>query len=118
MKFTVSRYRYWYGYLLALIIALLGSYFLDRAMDAAAWSLFGVAGILFLFFEYVVRSESLSVVHDGFIYRKAGVSVKLPPTEHIHVQQSFMQYMLRMGTVTIGDVTISGLREPHRLVKK
>lgn len=118
MKFTISRYRYWYGYLLTLIIALLGSYFLDRAFDAAAWTLFGVAGVLFLFFEYVVRSESLSVVHDGFIYRKSGVSVKLPQTAHVHIQQSFLQYLLRMGNVTIGDVTIYGLREPHRLVKK
>jgi hypothetical protein len=118
MKFTISRYRYWYGYTLAIIIALLGSYFLDKAMDAAAWTLFGVAGVLFLFFEYVVRSESLSVVHDGFIYRKSGISVKLSQNSHIHVHQSFIHYMLRMGTVTIGDVTIYGLREPHRIVKK
>lgn len=118
MKFTISRYRYWYGYTLTIIIALLGSYFLDRAMDSFAWTLFGVAAILLLFFEYMVRSESLSVVQNGFVYRKVGVSVKLPVTAHIHVEQSFIQYLLKMGNVKIDNVTIHGVREPHRLVKK
>jgi len=118
MKFTISRYRYWYGYSLTIFVALLGSYFLDRAMDSFAWTLFGIAAILLLFFEYMVRSESLSVVQNGFVYRKVGVSVKLPITAHIHVEQSFIQYLLKMGTVKIDNVTIHGLREPHRLVKK
>lgn len=118
MKFKISRYRYWYGYALIIIIALLGSYFLDRAIDSFAWMLFVVAGILFVFFEYMVRSESLSVVKDGFIYRKSGFVVRLPKEAHVHVEQSFFQYLLRMGTVKIGDVTVYGVREPQKLLKQ
>ncbi|GEM_PF-2201508 len=124
MKFHISRWRYWYGYLLVLILVLLAIWFSDKAFDRASWISGGVALVLFLILEFLIRSERVFIdgEHIEFrsgIFSKESTKVSCKSISNVSVSQSLLQRLLRFGDVEIrstgGDYVLNGFEEPNKI---
>ena len=102
MKFHISRWRYWWGYLLVFILFFSAIWFSDRAVDAAAW-LVGSLGIGFLvLFEYLIRVERIDVGDELLIIKSKLVRrVQYSQISNVSLSQTGLQNLLRYGDVLV-----------------
>lgn len=124
MKFHISRWKYWWVYLLVVVLVLLAIWFSDKAFDKASWISGGVALVLFLILEFLIRSERVLIdgEHIEFrsgIFSKESTKVSCKSISNVSVSQSLLQRLLRFGDVEIrstgGDYVLTGFEEPNKI---
>ena len=124
MKFHISRWKYWWVYLLVIVLVLLAIWFSDKAFDKASWICGGVALVLFLILELLIRSERVFIdgEHIEFrsgIFSKESTKVSCKSISNVSVSQSLLQRLLRFGDVEIrstgGDYVLTGFEEPNKI---
>lgn len=124
MKFHISRWKYWWVYLLVIVLVLLAIWFSDKAYDKASWISGGVAVVLFLILELLIRSERVFIdgEHIEFrsgIFSKESTKLSCKSVSNVSVKQSLLQRLLRFGDVEIrstgGDYLLNGFEEPNKI---
>ena len=124
MKFHISRWHYWYGYLLVLVLVGLAIWFSDRAMDYYSWIAGIVCLVLFVFLEFLICSERIVLEGEHVEFRKGVFSkdstrVSCKSVSNVSVSQSLVQRLLRYGDVEVrtsgGDYVLNGFEEPAKI---
>ncbi|VVB81293.1 Bacterial PH domain protein [uncultured archaeon] len=124
MKFHISRWNYWWAYLIVTVLVLLAIWFSDKAYDRASWISGGVALILFLILELLIRSERVIVDGENLELRqgllsKESTRISCKSVSNVSVSQSFLQRLLRYGDLeirtTAGDYVLRSFEEPGKI---
>jgi len=126
MKFHKSRWHYWYAYVVLVVLVVLAIWFSDKAYDMASYISGGSALFLFLLLEFLIRAER--VVIDGEhlelrsgILSKESTRLSCKSISNVSVQQSFLQRLLRYGSVEIStsssDYVLDCFEEPNKIQK-
>ena len=120
MRFRLSRWRFWYLYMLLFFLVMFTLYLNDRALDVWAWTV-GVVSFAFLaFLELLIRSEQIIIDDRGVTLQQGFVTRHSVPVtvHHVSVVQHALGRLLQFGDVTIHlrsqNHTIVGLDEPVR----
>ncbi len=122
MKFHLSRWKFWWAYALVFVLIMLAIWFTDRANDASSYVAGGIAILLFIVFEIIIRRERINVVDTGIEYRK-GKNIKHFPFSSIssvELSQSAFQKLVRSGDVHIQGhehIILKGFEEVNKIVK-
>ncbi len=120
MKFHISRWHYWYGYVFLIILLAL-----------AAWRLLGgsinwflalgfFALALLVLFEILIRLEQITITEHGIEFRKGILSRRVMRASYhsisnVFVKQSFLQRIFHYGTV---EIDTAGGPEPEIVLHK
>jgi len=113
MKFHISRWHFWYAYTAIILLFILGIWLYDRAIDNLAWTSILIAIILLVLFEVLIRIETLtitkvSVDHRKGLFSKQVSRVMFDSITNVSVHQTFLQRILRFGSVDIYTPGSSG----------
>ncbi len=127
MKFHISRWRYWWGYVVVFLLVMLAIWFTDRAADAPAWIIGSLAVVLFIVLEIVIRLERI-VVGDSEIELRKGIlsksiiRISLNKVSNVSISQSVLQRILRYGDVEIdtpggptAEIVLKGFEEAGKI---
>ena len=123
MKFHISRWQYWWGYLAVFLLVLLAIWFTDRAQDSQSYIAGGIALIILLVFESIVRKEKVRFADDGIeIVRGKDVEmISFDSISDASSIQSALQSVLRCGDVLIKvpnrEVVLKNFEEPGRIAR-
>ena len=126
MKFHKSRWHYWYAYVVLVALVVLAIWFSDKAYDKLSWISGGSALILFLFLEFLIRAERVIIDGEHLELRKGILSkdstrLSCKSITNVSVSQSFLQRLLRYGSVEISttgtDYILDCFEEPNKIQK-
>lgn len=123
MKFHISRWQYWWGYLVVFLLVLLAIWFTDRAQDLQSYVAGGIALIILLVFEFIVRKEKVRFADDGIeiIRGKEVENVSFDSISDASAIQSALQSVLRCGDVVIKvpnrEIVLKNFEEPGRIAR-
>lgn len=123
MKFHISRWQYWWGYLVVFLLVLLAIWFTDRAQDLQSYVAGGIALIILLVFEFIVRKEKVRFADDGIeiIRGKDVENVSFDSISDASAIQSALQSVLRCGDVVIKvpnrEIVLNNFEEPGRIAR-
>ncbi len=123
MKFHISRWQYWWGYLVVFLLVLLAIWFTDRAQDLQSYVAGGIALIILLVFEFIVRKEKVRFADDGIeiIRGKDVENVSFDSISDASAIQSALQSVLRCGDVVIKvpnrEIVLKNFEEPGRIAR-
>lgn len=123
MKFHISRWQYWWGYLVVFLLVLLAIWFTDRAQDLQSYVAGGIALIILLVFEFIVRKEKVRFADDGIeIVRGKDVeNVSFDSISDASALQTALQSVLRCGDVVIKvpnrEIVLKNFEEPGRIAR-
>jgi uncharacterized membrane protein YdbT with pleckstrin-like domain len=126
MKFHKSRWHYWYAYVVLVVLVVLAIWSYDKAYDRLSWISGGSALVLFLLLEFLIRAER--VIIDGEhlelrsgILSKESTRFSCRSVSNVSVKQSFLQRLLRYGSVEISttssDYVLDCFEEPNKIQK-
>jgi len=82
-SFHVSRWKYWYAYLLIILLAGLWIWTRDTGRDALALIAGLLALIFFAIFEIVIRRDRIIISNDGIIRKRWTTELEKIPYSHI-----------------------------------
>ncbi|PIN76246.1 hypothetical protein COV18_00405 [Candidatus Woesearchaeota archaeon CG10_big_fil_rev_8_21_14_0_10_37_12] len=101
MKFSISRWHYWWAYLLIIVLALFALWFNDKAYDLLAWLAGTITILLLLFFEWFVRCNQIKVgtVHIEIKQGKKKTKINYNDISDIELRQTKFQKILGFGTI-------------------
>ncbi len=123
MSFHISRWRYWWAYLVIILLAMYAFWLTDRAQDAASWTAGIAALILFIIMEIVIRRQRIKI--GDFVEIMSGnerTRIEFKSVSGVSVQQSVLQNILRHGSITIKlpgeEIVLSGFAEPNKIRKQ
>ncbi len=123
MKFHISRWQYWWGYLAVLLLVFLASWFTDRAQDLQSYIAGGIALIIFVVFEFIVRKEKVRFAEDGIeIIRGKDIErVSFGSVSDASAIQTALQSVLRFGDVLIKvpnrEIVLKNFEEPGKIAR-
>jgi len=123
MSFHISRWRYWWAYLLVFLLVLSAIWLTDNGKDAASWAVGVIALVMFIILEFVIRLERL-VINDAVEirrFRKEATSIPFVSISNAAAVQTTAQHILRYGDVIIksssGEVLLANFEEPVKIEK-
>ena len=123
MTFHISRWRYWWAYLIIILLALYAFWLTDRAADNPSWIAGIIALTLFIVMEIFIRRQQIKI--DNAVEIRSGnekTSIEFKSIASVSVQQSVLQNILRHGTVTIKlpgeEIVLSGFAEPNKIKRQ
>ena len=119
MKLFVSRWRYWWEYLVLIVFALSATWLSDRGLDFASWFFVSSAIALFVYLEVSVRKQLL-VVSNGRVVFMEGLFSRISKSSHVlssvSVSQNAFQSVMKYGSVKFPDGhVVRGLGNVHKL---
>ncbi|MBW2970005.1 PH domain-containing protein [Candidatus Woesearchaeota archaeon] len=129
MAFHFSRWRFWYGYLVILLLFLVAIWFYDSGGDVPAFIFAGIGVVLLLVFEFFIRTERLSIDESAVIltkgfFSRGVVRVSYNTISNVSVNQSFLQRILNYGDVMIdtpggpgAEIVLSSFQSPYKIEK-
>ncbi|MEM3154123.1 MAG: PH domain-containing protein [Candidatus Woesearchaeota archaeon] len=123
MAFHISRWRYWWAYLVVILLVLYAIWLTDRAADVASWIVGSVAFVLFVIMEVMIRRRRV-IINDAveIISGNVRTRVDFKKIAGVSVQQSVLQNLLRYGTVIIKlpgeEIVLAGFAEPNRIKRQ
>ena len=123
MSFHISRWRYWWAYLVIIVLVMYAIWLTDRAADMASWTAGIAAFILLVMMEIVIRRERIAVNGAVDIIRgKSRTQIPFNSISSVSVSQSVLQNLLRYGTVFLKtpgeEITLSSFEEPNKIKKQ
>ncbi len=103
VSFHVSRWKFWWGYALIIVLAILTMWLNDNALDSTAKTVGVITIIMLVFFEVKVRKEQVKVTSAGLVYWTGKKARKVPFSKvgHITFNQSSVQQALGYGDVLV-----------------
>jgi len=123
MSFHISRWRYWWAYLIVFLLVLAAIWLTDNGKDIASWTVGIFALVLFVIFEFVIRLERVVINNSVEIrrFRKETTSIPFSSISNVTATQTTLQHLLRYGDVIIksssGEVLLSNFEEPVKIEK-
>ena len=129
VKFHISRWRYWWGYAVILVLAGLYIWLIDRGADAVAWIAATAAFFFLVLFEILIRSETLELTEHEVIHRMGILSRKViragyQSLSNVAVHQNVPQRILRYGDVMLDtpgtdatEMTLKAFTNPIKIEK-
>jgi uncharacterized membrane protein YdbT with pleckstrin-like domain len=122
MSFHISRWRYWWAYFVVILFALYSFWLTDRAEDVASWTAGIAALILFIIMEIVIRRQRVITKNSVEIRsEKETKRIEFSKISHVSVVQSFLQHLLRYGTVVIKspgeDIVLLNFAEAGKIAR-
>jgi hypothetical protein len=123
MKFHISRWQYWWGYLAVFLLVLLAIWFTDRAQDFQSYIAGGIALIVLVVFEFIVRKEKVRFAEDGIeiIRGKDVEKISFDSVSDASAIQTALQSVLRFGDVLIKipnrEIVLNNFEEPGKIAR-
>lgn len=115
MQFHISRWHYWWGYCMILVLAVLAVWLLLGG--SIKWFLLLVlfALVLLVIFEILIRLERITITETGVEFRKGILSrhvmrASYRNVSNVFIRQSLLQRILGFGNV---DIDTAGGPEPE-----
>lgn len=105
-KYRLSRWRFTLGYLVFFVMVFFAIWFFDSGTDTLSYFLTGLAVVLLIFLEVMIRSELLTLDDDHLTYREGILSTKTKkiPFRAVldtNVHQNVWQRLFHYGTLDI-----------------
>lgn len=100
MRFHISRWNYWYGYLAIILFAVISIWQYDKGKDTIGIIASLAAAVILIVFEILVRMKQLVIGKNGlFLVEKFANRKTLSKISNVSIQQSFIQQFLGFGDV-------------------
>jgi len=123
MMFHISRWRYWWAYLVIILLVLYAIWLTDRAADMASWTAGIAAFILLIVMDVVIRRDRV-VISDDIEIVSGKIRKRIPVIgiSNVSVSQSVLRNLLRCGTVLLKtpgeEIVLSNFEEPNKIKKQ